>query len=387
MSTRILVVLFALLLAACGQQASTPAEIAMPGGSTAMAPRLSNLPDGRLLLSWIARDEQQSLRYAIHDGKQWGEAVEVVSGHDWFSNWADTAGVTALDNGLLVAHWLQKNGESTYAYEVRYSVSADQGKSWSEPRRAHDDDSASEHGFVSVLPRDGGFEMFWLDGRKTLEEGGGMTLRMGRFAADGERLLEAEVDGLTCDCCPTDAARLGGNSMLVYRDRDSEERRDIFMAVIDAEANIDRHEVNDDAWVMPACPVNGPAIVASEDSVSVFWFTAADDKRELRFAQGDAAGEFTRPRVVASGDPHGRVDLMQTADGLLGLWLAGQGDAGRLELQLLDRPEAQRHVIDGLSVARGVGYPRLGQLPGGDVLVVWTGIGAEAGLVGRRLDP
>lgn len=384
--------LLVMMVAACSPPEPSDTPLELPGTESALAPRISHLPDGRLLLSWIepaaSADESDALRYAMHDGDTWTVPATAISGDEWFNNWADTAGVTALENGLLVAHWLRKNGEATYAYEVRYSVSADMGRSWSEPHRAHEDDSPSEHGFVSVLPRDDGFELFWLDGRNTLVEDGGMTLRMGRFAADGERLMSREVDDLTCDCCPTAAIRNGEESLLVYRDRDSAERRDIFMARISANADISLHEVHDDAWVMPACPVNGPAIAMLGENVHVLWFTAADGEREIRHASGKADGSFGEATVLASGDAHGRVGLLEMPDkGLLGMWLAGRGDAGRIELALLgeDGGIARRHAITGLSVARAAGYPQVGQLPGGDILVVWTESGDEGGgLAGRR---
>lgn len=380
-------VLLALFLAACFAPAPTDAELSLPSPAGAVAPRLSPTAAGGVLLSWIVKerdtDDTAKLQFSRHDGSDWSEPQTVVEGDDWFVNWADTAGVTALDNGLLVAHWLQKNGESTYAYEVRYRVSANNGASWSEPQRAHDDASASEHGFVSVVARDDGFEMAWLDGRNTLSDDGGMTLRLGRYAADGSRLLERELDGLTCDCCPTDAIRHGSDTLVVYRDRDAEERRDIFMAKVDADANVQLSEVNNDGWIMPACPVNGPSIATEGETLHVAWFTAVNGEREIRHATADAAGQFSTVQLLAEGDPQGRVGLLSLHDGrVLAMWLAGRGNNGRIELQVLN--SETRHVIPDLSTTRALGYPQLGQLRNDDVLLVWTNPDG-GGLVGRRI--
>ncbi|MDX1442514.1 MAG: sialidase family protein [Gammaproteobacteria bacterium] len=385
-----------LFIAACEPAAPKQFALDMPGSKDAMAPRISSLPGGEILLSWIEPGEVSSLRFAVYDGLEWSEPRVAAEGSDWFNNWADTAGVTALGNGLLVAHWLQKNGESTYAYEVRYAVSSDGGKSWSEPRRAHDDPSASEHGFVSIIPRGNGFEMFWLDGRKTAgnahahgetaESDGeiaGMTLRMGRFAADGERLLEQEIDGLTCDCCPTAAARQGDDSLVVYRDRDEQERRDIYLARISEDGEVQRREVHDDAWHMPACPVNGPAVATVDSATHILWFTGVDGKREIRYAVAPDGKSFAEPVKVAGGDAQGRVSLVQAGDELVAMWLAGQGSEGRIQLaSLVDGKVGEPVTVDGMSVARRVGYPQLGVIGGGDLLVAWT---SAEGLVGKRL--
>ena len=379
-----LAVFLGAILTACGSHEPVVSAVEMPGEAAAMAPRLSQLPDGDLLASWVEPGETDGLKYARFDGMEWSKPQTAASGEDWFNNWADTAGVTALSNGLLVAHWLRKNGNATYAYELRYRVSSDNGATWSEARRAHDDGSASEHGFASVLPRGDGFELFWLDGRKTHREEGGMTLRMGRFAANGERFMEQEIDGLACDCCPTDAARNGADSVVAYRDRDAEERRDIFLARVTEEGGIERREVNDDAWHMPACPVNGPAIAVWQGAIHVLWFTAADGQREIRHAVAAEGKAFGPGTTVAKGDVQGRVDLVEVDGELVALWLAGQGSAGRIELAAFEQGGfVPLTSISGMTVSRRIGYPRLGVIPGGDMLVTWT---SESGLEGRRIE-
>lgn len=383
----VLAIMLASCLMACGSPEPTAFPVEMPGNDAAMAPRLSELASGKLLLSWIEPGETEGegdeLKFSRYDGLEWSSPQTAASGSNWFNNWADTAGVTALKNGLLVAHWLQKNGNGTYAYEVRYRVSSDGGDTWSESRRAHDDGSASEHGFVSVLPRGDGFELFWLDGRKSQQERGGMTLRMGRFAANGERLMEREIDELVCDCCPTDAVRDGSDSLVVYRDRDAEERRDIFMARVTEDGAITRREVNDDAWHMPACPVNGPAVVSRAGAIHVLWFTAADGKREIRYAIAADGKNFTPATTLAQGDAQGRVELVEVDGDLVALWLAGKGSEGRIQLATLQGGEiSATQTIDGMTVSRRVGYPQLGAVRGGDLLVTWIG---EAGLEGRRI--
>src|SRR5688572_4549062 len=101
-----------------------------PAGANAAQPQLSVSGRG-VLLSWIERvGGQASLKFAERTTSGWTPARTVASGENWFVNWADVPSVVRLDDGTLGAHWLQKSGPDTYAYDVRLSYSKDDGKSW-----------------------------------------------------------------------------------------------------------------------------------------------------------------------------------------------------------------------------------------------------------------
>ena len=74
--------------------------------------------------------------------------------------------VIRLSDGTLVAHWLQKSGADTYAYDLRMSRSTDDGKTWTPSFLPHTDRTKTEHGFASLLEMPGtGLALVWLDGR------------------------------------------------------------------------------------------------------------------------------------------------------------------------------------------------------------------------------
>ena len=76
-----------------------------------------------------------TLKFAERTASGWSEPRVVSAGTDWFVNWADVPSVIRLGDGTLAAHWLQKSGPGTYAYDVRLAFSKDQGKTWSPPSR------------------------------------------------------------------------------------------------------------------------------------------------------------------------------------------------------------------------------------------------------------
>ena len=140
---------------------------------------------------------------------------------------ADVPSIAALPDGTLAAHWLARNGTQPYAYGVRVSCSTDGGQSWTAPFWLHDDRSACEHGFVSMLPQPGGqFLAIWLDGR-AMESTGDTQLWSRRFDARGQLGKEVLIDKRVCSCCPTSMASVDNGVLAVYRDRSAEEIRDI----------------------------------------------------------------------------------------------------------------------------------------------------------------
>src|SRR5688500_16212712 len=101
-----------------------------PAAANSGQPQLSASSRG-VLLSWVERDgARATLKFSERSGTAWSPARTVASGDDWFVNWADVPSVTRMADGTLVAHWLQKSGPGTYAYDVRLTRSKDDGKTW-----------------------------------------------------------------------------------------------------------------------------------------------------------------------------------------------------------------------------------------------------------------
>lgn len=401
---RHLVLLLLCLLAACGARdpVATLADTALPAAAGSLAPRLAAGADGALLASWLEADGAgHALRYAsLRDGR-WSAPRTAARGDDWFVNWADTPGVFA-HRGLLVAHWLRLHqkeaGASPYAYDILVSVSRDGGASWSPPALPHHDGVAAEHGFVSWFPDGDGFGLVWLDGRESPggeEEGAGaahaghahhgamMTIRYGLFGADGAQRAEGVIDESTCDCCPTDLASTAAGALLVYRDRTGGELRDVFATRFDGGRWSAPRAVHADAWRMPGCPVNGPAVVADGARAAVAWFTAAGEVPQVLLGwSADAGDSFAAPMRIDGGHPVGRVALALEGDAALVLWLEQRGEAGaelRLRRAWSDGSLGAPQVLATTAAARASGFPRALR-SGGATFLAWTDVGAD----GRR---
>lgn len=206
----------------------SPTSVQSPAKPNSAQPQLTVSRKG-VILSWIERaGAEATLKFSERTATGWTAATTVASGRDWFVNWADVPSVARLDDGTLVAHWLQKSGPDTYAYDVRLSHSRDNGKTWSASFTPHHDGTKTEHGFATLFQVPGaGLGLAWLDGRNMTEgehdaHGGSMTLRFGAFGKDWKQTADTELDARVCECCPTTAAITSDGPIIAYRDRSPE---------------------------------------------------------------------------------------------------------------------------------------------------------------------
>jgi hypothetical protein len=366
-----------------------------PAVAGAMAPRFWAGKDG-LHLSWLEPAEQVAdprsakvwrLRLATLSGERWSEPRTVISGADFFRNWADTPAVAEWPGGGLAAHWLERLGDSTYAYGVKLARSAPGAAEFAPVGLLHEDASPTEHGFVSWVPEGDGLRAFWLDGRAMAGGGeaqhhgdeaagpGDMQLRSAVFSADGKVSPSELIDDRVCECCQTDAAATDKGPIVVYRDRDGEEIRDIELRRREGGGWSAPTRVAVDGWKIPGCPVNGPAVAVRGEEVLVFYFTGAEDRPRTRLAVSQDGGRSFAPPVTIDDDgPLGRVDLALGGDGTAWMsWLDKSDQGGRLQLRCR-QPDGKLSAPRSLALntgQRSAGVPRI-LVDGESLLVTWV---------------
>ena len=385
--TPLLVPLVAILmLCACSTEEPGPeaAEIALPpeplrfleppSGPGAMAPNLVASRDG-VLLTWLEpSDGRFGLYQAELRGEQWTSPRLIAAGDNFFANWADLTAATEDVDGTRFAHSLRKLGADTYAYGVDLAHSSDGGETWEALGLLHDDATPAEHGFVSYVPlADGGVQAFWLDGRK-MPSGGTMELRTTRI---GEAAPEAStlLDDRVCECCATDAALAAAGPVVVYRDRDLSEIRDIAVVRWSAEGWTEPALIHADGWQIHGCPVNGPAIAADGDRVAVAWFTAGAQRPRVAVAFSDDGGaSFGAPISVDDAEPLGRVDVALDAEGrALVSWMGSTSEGAEIRWRRIaaNRESDPPQVVVATTAKRSAGVPRMLRL-GEDLLFAWV---------------
>jgi hypothetical protein len=190
---------------------------------------------------------------------------------------------------------------------------------------------------------------------------------------------DAEIDARTCDCCQTGTALAGAVPVAVYRDRGADGTRDIsIVRLVDGRWSAPA-PVARDGWRIDACPVNGPAVDARDDTVVVAWFTGADGARVRLAWSSDGGRRFAPPIDVDRGRVAGRVDVVLLDDGrAVVTWLRGNEQSAALLARpyTVDGPAGRAIEVTGADASRAGGFPQVA-LAGDGLVFAWTESGPE----------
>ncbi len=390
----VLPMMLSLAAVAFPAQAPSPAapapfhDLISPAPEDSAFPQLAGDNKGGVFMTWIETLKDGAghrLRISHRrEGSPWEEPATIHEGRDFWRNWADFPGLGVFADGSVMVHWLARSGEATYDYNINAAISKDAGRTWSEPFLVNTDGAKAEHGFASFAATDKGLAVVWLDGRETkgmshdgdhAAGSGAMTLRFAEFLSDGTRTRESRLDAKVCDCCQTAVVNTSKGLLAAYRDRSDLEIRDISLVRPLAD-KVTPRSLSKDGWKIQACPVNGPALAASGDSVTAVWFTMAGGKARVRAAVSrDGGDRFSPPVEVDGALPLGRVDvtILPKGDSLLS-WL-GRGEGGSAEIRaaFLDQAGVLKPAfkVATTSMVRASGFPRL-ELSGEEVVFAWT---------------
>lgn len=380
----------AFLFGACESERQRPNisfTMGDPTDSGSRYPYLTTDEDGKVFMSWLMKidEEMVALQYSSFEGKNWGEVQTVRIDHNFFINWADFPSIVTKEGVPVAMHWLRKIEGGPYAYNVQIAFQGPDGR-WDQIITPHEDGTATEHGFVSMLALDPDKVLaIWLDGRET--EGRehdeyedmdrSMTIRSAEVSRDGTISRKKVIDSTVCDCCPTDLVAVKGGAVAVYRNRTEGEVRDIAIARYDLATGqwSEPQIVHDDGWEIGACPVNGPRVDVLGERVAVSWFTAAGGEERVLLAQStDGGRSFDSPVRMDNGNPMGRVDVKFRDNGsLYTIWLEREDEFGRIILREIS-PTGELNVplhMGNTEPGRGSGFPRMAMSENG-LILGWT---------------
>lgn len=387
-------IIASLLLSSCQKNQEKATEnsalqnVESPSESNASLPYLTKGGDNLLYMSWVEKGDSGwiDLKYSVLRDDVWQDPEVIASGNDWFVNWADYPMMAVDNQGNMIAHFLAKSSSGTYSYDVNV-VYKPVGGEWSESIIPHDDGTPTEHGFVTMLPKnDGTFLLSWLDGRNT---GGGdhdsgghggsgaMTIRTAALDMDGNLTNEAELDSRVCDCCQTGGVMTPNGPVVVYRDRSEEEMRDMSFVRFVGNDWSEPKAVNSDGWKIAGCPVNGPRIAAYENTTATAWFTAAEGIAKVKVAfMDDSGASFQEPIIVDDSVSVGRVDIVMIDNQSAYVsWLDLEGETPLIKFRKVssDGSLGKPVVVSETSASRGSGFPQM-EIVDGTLFFAWTNV-------------
>ena len=339
--------------------------------------------DKDLFISWTEQVLDSNFLYITRlEGDSWTNKELITKGTDWFVNWADFPSISLNEvSGSIFSFHLQKSSEETFSYDVNYHINSKE--TWNDMNKIHDDNTFSEHGFVSSIPYKDGFMVSWLDGRNTYGVGdhghakGAMTIRSAILDSNGNIVNQNVIDEMVCECCQTSMAISGGIPIVVYRNRSDGEIRDIYFSrYIDSNWS-DPEPVHDDGWEINGCPVNGPNVDSYGDNVVVSWFSASNGRPKVNLKFSTDNGRTFGDKILideVENSPLGRVDIefISETEAMIS-WLSTVDGKGKLLIRKIktNGEIGPIKVVDEISTERSTGFPQIEKF-NDDVYISWT---------------
>ena len=339
--------------------------------------------DKDLFISWTEQVLDSNFLYVTKlEGDSWSNKKLITKGTDWFVNWADFPSISYnnLSNSIFSFH-LQKSSEETFSYDVNYHINSKE--TWKDMNKIHDDNTFSEHGFVSSIPYKDGFMVSWLDGRNTYGVGdhghakGAMTIRSAVLDFNGNIVSQNVIDEMVCECCQTSMAISGDIPIVVYRDRSEGEIRDIYYSRYIDSNWTEPHPIHNDGWQINGCPVNGPNVDSYGDNVVVSWFSASNGRPKVNLKFSTDNGRTFGDKILideVDNSPLGRVDieLISETEAMIS-WLSTVDGKGKLLIRKIktNGEIGLIKVVDEISTERSTGFPQIEKF-NDDVYISWT---------------
>ena len=339
--------------------------------------------DKDLFISWTEQVLDSNFLYITKlENDSWTNKRLITKGTDWFVNWADFPSISLNEvSGSIFSFHLQKSSEETFSYDVNYHINSKE--TWNDMNKIHDDNTFSEHGFVSSIPYKDGFMVSWLDGRNTYGVGdhghakGAMTIRSAVLDSNGNIVSQNVIDKMVCECCQTSMAISGGIPIVVYRNRSDSEIRDIYFSrYIDSNWS-DPESVHDDGWEINGCPVNGPNVDSYGDNVVVSWFSASNGRPKVNLKFSTDNGRTFGDKILideVDNSPLGRVDIefISETEAMIS-WLSTVNGKGKLLIRKIktNGEIGPIKVVDEISTERSTGFPQIEEF-NDDVYISWT---------------
>lgn len=281
------------------------------------APRLAIAADfdarGTL---WLARviGQQIVVSHSADGGKTFSQPVTVNAQPELISADGEARPQIAAVGQRVYVSWTQALPQP-FAGHVRFALSEDGGKTFSEPRTVNDDTQAITHRFNAMLADAQGVTLAWIDKRDGNGNRGyrGAAIYTAR-STDGGRTFEAnrKLADHSCECCRLGlAADADGVPVVFWRHVFGRNVRDFALARLDGAVQ----RASEDGWEIDACPHHGGSLsVDAGGRRHIAWFTGADKNPGLfyRHLDGDVMSQpmsfgnldaqAGHPQVVARGE-------------------------------------------------------------------------------------
>ncbi|MBL8174923.1 MAG: hypothetical protein JNK48_09640 [Bryobacterales bacterium] len=366
-----------------------------PAAEESGMPFLASGAKGEVYLAWtdILPGKKHALRYARWTGSTWTAPETIVSGANWFVNWADFPSLAVLPDGGMLAHWLTRNETGgKYGYGIRIARRDARSGQWREIHGMSLDEPEDYAGFLTFVPNTA--SAIYLappagqgHGGHGGEHGHRKTVRFLSLTGGGKVASDKELDGDACSCCQTAVAKTESGFVAAYRDHLPGEIRDISVVRYAGGEWSQPKTLHRDGWKINGCPTEGPAMSSSGRNVAIAWLTRAQDSAKIQVALSkDDGASFGAPLRLDGGNAGGRPAIAAYGDGYLAVWLEKtSGTEGQIRARRVgfDGRLYPAFEVAKAPTGRATGFPKVA-VTGEQVLVAWRAGKIRAALLTRQ---
>jgi hypothetical protein len=385
------------VVAGCRSSAAPAVEdIALPaiaGAPQSADPALAVDPQSHdLLLAWIAGDSTGYHLYfarSANGGDTWSTPTRITQTDHEVEPHAEASPRLVAGRGAIGIFWphsIDVPGRRFPASHLRFSRSADGGRTWSSAVTLNDDTARvlaghTFHGATAL--GDSTFMVAWLDSRAGSEPHEGDTA----VHHDGDATIYLAVSkdlgaswspsntrlwGDACPCCRVAlVTRPDGAVVAAWRGHFDGSVRDPVIATV-APAPATPRRVSVDGWVFQGCPHTGPALASAADgSLHVAWFTGKEGGAGIFYSRSSDGSSFDRPvpLLTGAGLPAAHPAVLPSAKGaLVAINLDTRGARALTIARVDENQRVERYVVPR---SEGADHPQWAALPTRAVLA-WT---------------
>lgn len=347
-----------------------------------------------VLLCWVAGDSAGFriwfARSADH-GATWSQPVTVTPEGEPLRMQPESSPRLVCENdghiGIAWSTSVPVAGRPSLASDVRFSGSADGGRTWSRAVTINDDTASGPggHAFHALAVRaDGALYAAWLDGRPGADslvtddpDAHDASIHFARSddhgATWGKNLAQWSR---VCPCCRVSlVVDPSGIPYTAFRKRFPGDVRDIVVG----RPGFPPNRLFEDDWRVGGCPLAGPPLVLSRDgSLRIAWFTGAEGHAGVWFRQvlPDMIDSTAKPVAVLVSEQLPTVHVDVGEAGMSGSVIACDADStGARQLTLARVESSGRRLVERFVVpgTRGATHPRVATAQNGRLAyVVWN---------------
>lgn len=375
----------------------------------ASGPYLTYNHEKNPVLCWtenMVEGEGHVLKYAVFNAatKAFGEPVTVMPSRGTRAHPESMNKVVFKADGTVVAVYALKHPteENPFAGSILYTLSTDEGKSWSDADFLHSDtlpDYGRGYFDLAALPN-GEVGAVWIDGRYAGADKGSAIFFASTSKGEGFG-ADQQIGESTCECCRTDIfVDRNGRIHVAYRDitfpvnQMGKQVRDLSYSYSDdlGKSFTQPMKLSADNWEIEGCPHTGPSLAADGQGLHVVWFTEGGGTGVYYTTSADKGSSFA-PRQKISDDAKFPQMAALPSDEIVMVWNERQNinkqeqeamvssphpgvqsrtsSSSQIQLQLRNRKDAI-FTLPLTAADMDASYPVVIPIEGRKVLVAWT---------------